>query len=298
MSIAVATYVDNQAIVKYPLYYITTMWDWADELYWFASDNENAKVFKSEYSLLPEDLKRKLKIIVLDHKITSPDQICIAQNKSIQWMKENCKTDYLAFQQADLIITPHGIGIINDWLSQKPCRPIAFAALQNKLFVELLDNPFGVVIMNHDFNYKAVPGWFVNDGGTNESIKSLYGIRKMSSSFSDDPSLNSWSLDVITKNERIMMDLGYFDIDSYYRKLTNHIRLWPDKEWKTKMKELFDRSKEDGIKAAFERISQHEETGGKFKVVPYEGQYKWLIEKINVQEDYQLVKKIWSKIFG
>ncbi len=268
-----ATYVDNQKILKYPIDLISSMLTWCDHIYWFVSDEINQDECEKYVN------NEKIKIVNINHKIIKPVDISIAQNKCVQWIKNNTKAEFIFYQQADLIMTPEGQQIASNWVKQHNDQlAISLSAAQNKLFVELFDNPNGGVLFHRNFNYNATEdGWFI------DNTLSPYSYRTL---------LDPWNSPVLKQNMRPMMDLGYISSTAYINKLINHAKIWPD-NWKYSLLQTYLKDKAQGIKETIIRIRNFEESKGKpIKVVENTGQYSWLITKANLLDEYNFLKSI------
>lgn len=250
---------------------------WCRTIYWFASDEANASMLRKLSQGKP-----RIRVVVLNHKIRKPVDIAIAQNLSVQWIQENDQhADFIFYQQADLIITPEGTDFAQKWVKEFDGRElvVGLAAAQNKLFVELLDNPNGGVLFHRSWKFVSV-----EDGWEVLNVPSPFSYRK-----SEKP----WMSPTLVNEQRPMMDLGYISTDAYIRKLINHARIWPDGDWKQKLLKVYQADKREGIRQTFLRIAKFEESKGKpVVVVPYAGQYKWLIDKMGLQSEYNLIKSV------
>lgn len=274
--IIAATYVDNQSIVQYPIETMYRLLNWCDKMIWFVGDKEN-------HDVIAPLVKDKIEIIQIDQKIIIPEDIRFAQNKAVNWIKANTNTEFIFYQQADLLLTPHGEKIATDWIADYDgnTKSISLCVAQNKLFVELFDNPNGGVLFHKSWEYEAEDdGWFLKNS------YSPYSYR-----FSSDP----WNHPTLVNDARPMMDLGYITTDAYMRKLICHGKIWPDKEWKERLYKIYQQDKIQGIRETFKRIEQYEESKGKpMKIVEYKGQYKWLIDTFGFNDEYEMIKKITS----
>jgi hypothetical protein len=264
-----ATYIDNQEILQYPIIQVVKqLKNFCNRVFVFASDIENEKYLQSQV---------QTEIVNINHKIRRPVDISIAQNRCVRWLKENTTADFIAYQQADLIITELGINFAKSWIDNPTDMAIGLAAAQNKLYVELLDNPYGCVLMKKEFDYVSI-----EDGWEVQTVKSPTSYRH---------DINPWENKTL-KDNRLMMDLGYISVDAYYRKLINHVRIWPDVDWKIQLRKLYDTDKKAALRETFKRIKKYEESKGKLTVVEYSGQYKWLIDLMSLYEDYKFVESI------
>ena len=271
MRTAVGTYVDHIDVVLYPVAFLTNSWHIFDKLYWFASDHNNAVILTSIRE--SHALRDRIEIVVLNHKIIHPNDIGVAQEKAYEIMRAG--VDYVVYQQADLYITQYGVSEIQKWLATSPADAVAVRVMQNQLFCETWYNPNGVMIIPTRFNYSSPgDGWlnYVRDQTTSD-INIVLAERD------------------ITK--RLALDLGYLSIDTYYRKMVNHNRIWPSAE-KDIMIALLRTDKYRGVIAAITNLA------GACDLVQVRrsGQYGELIDVFGLSDDYDLVTRAIAEVKG
>lgn len=293
--IAIGTYVDNQEIVQYPVEYLAETWESFDHLYWFGSDAENCQIL--EKLIVNHTCKNKIKIINLEHKIKCPSDIGQAQNKCVEYMLIDSAADFIAYQQADLCLTAAGVSAINNFASnatitdELASRILTMAAIQNKLYCETEHNPIGCVVAHRSCNIAYAGGWTFNCwNGNNAGVNSYIGNRwclLVNNAIKIEP-VGLW--------KRYMLDLGYISIDAYYRKLINHAKIWPDYTWKNEFKELFDNDKAEGVKAAIKRACLHDMQGRPISMVSYADEYKVVIDRLGLLDDYNFVRSIYVQL--
>src|ERR1035437_8058260 len=97
MKIAYATYVDHQEEIVYPIDFLSSK---IPGLIVYCSDKENQ---------LQKDWR------IIDHKITIPLDISIAQNKCVSHVFGTTDVDFVVYLQADIYITNIGHEIISDF---------------------------------------------------------------------------------------------------------------------------------------------------------------------------------------
>ncbi len=122
MNIIYATYIDNQAEIKYPIEFIVSK---IPNLSVYCSDEKNQKIL----------FEQGINARIIGVKINEPIDISIAQNKCIEDMFENSKADFIVWVQADIHITERGFKIINDFCKEENLsQTCALGLLHIKLF--------------------------------------------------------------------------------------------------------------------------------------------------------------------
>lgn len=247
---------------------IAKQWSWADKRIWFTSDDSVAEQLQSLQS-------GEIEIIPLGCYVRTPGDIATAQNRCFTYVQQ-FDYEFYFYQQADLIITPFGNQMVKDWLFNPTADHIGLAASQNKLNIELYDNPNGGVLMRKGFTYHSTEdGWHV------DNIISPYSYRHLP---------HPWQSMTLSEECRPMMDLGYLSTAAYKRKLISHAEIWPDKDWKFELLDLYETDIEQALFKTFDRVVRFEESRKEeIFIQPLSGQYYWLNEIANNFDDYNLV---------
>lgn len=260
IDIAIGTYIDNQAVIGYPVAFISRYWSSFVKRYWFASDDENAAV-------LDKVRPHGVMIEVVGQKIDAPADLMRAYPLCIDLLrKSGCAS--IALQEADLCFTDRGVEFVDKMLPEM--HRMQIPAMQNKLFVETWNNPVGCVILPADGFYQVGPmsDWEVRLSPDHDFTE--YRIQRAGP-------------------RRLMLDLGYISCAAFVRKMIGHQRLWPG-DRRAGIVEAFGKSKAEGIRAALPLIQS--EVMGKPNPVAYEGQYKTLIDEMGLIEGYREVCEV------
>ena len=296
--IAIGTYVDHQEAVQYPVSHLAETWKDFDKLFWFGSDQYNCDILRTLACNHP--CKNKLSIVNINKKIERSNApgcfgITAAQNACVKYMLDNTSAEFIAYQQADLCLTESGARAIID-LTAKIIpdgklmqRMFIIAAMQSKLYCETECNPLGCVVFHRNCSITYGDDWLFNCSADGENGSNEFGP-------------DGWYIVVngaktkpIGLEQRYMLDLGYLDTGAYYRKLVNHAKIWPDYQWKNQIKAQFDKNKINGIIMALRRIKSYDMHGQPISMVDYSGEYKILIDKFKLLDDYNLVKLAFSR---
>lgn len=275
MRVVVGTYVDHLETVRYPVDVLTDSLDWCDQVYWFASDDENAAILRGMAA--DHRLNDRIIIVVLEKGITHPNDIGIAETASFDFMKAHDDADFIGYQVADEVLTPAGVAVIQKLLP-KASAPFAISALKNQLYVELWHSPLALVLFPRDYSFKSLgDGWDRRYLAVDDSWRGIPPYRE------ED------------RSPPYMIDLGYMSTDAYYRKLVNHNRIWPDRK-KPRGREAFDLDLAEGIQWGLENIARM--TAKIPVVLEYSGFYRYVIDRLGLYADYMLVKSVAERMYA
>lgn len=256
---AIGSFIDNQRAVGYPIGYVSRQWADFRRLFWFTSDAENRELLEKERESHP--MADRIVIVEIGIHIQTPADLMRVYPACVERLQHaGCK--FVALQEADLVLTDFGIEAIRDQIENR--RVMGIPAMQNKLYCETYDNPHGCVVLPSESKYTM--------GNTDWEV------------YVDSVPWLNWDL----KHEsgaRLMLDLGYFGTDAYYRKLENHGRLWPNETWKVH-RAAFDRSAGEGIRLALDRVRSE---CGQIKMIPLDEQYQTLLDDLGLRVDWSLV---------
>jgi hypothetical protein len=95
-----------------------------------------------------------------------------------------------------------------------------------------------------------------------------------------------------TDNPLLALDLGYLGTKQYYRKMKNHVNIWPD-QYKREWIRMYESGNIDGaIEMAYG--SMRFWRGAPLSLFPYDA-YKLMIDRLNLHDDFERCKSIMSK---
>jgi hypothetical protein len=268
---AIATYVDNQEAVGYPVSYITNYWSDFAEIFWLASDVDNAMELRAMRDEHP--MADRIKVATLGVKITKPCHLMLAYGESVAFLQRTAKSKFVAFQEADVCFTDHGIDTIKRQLEDR--RFMGMPAIKSVLYHETKtwNHPHGCVIFPRNATYEIGP-----DSDWQVRLKN-FGASQYEA---------NWELKHTSDDLRMMIDLSYFSVGMYERKLVSHNRLWPD-QFKVDCKAAFNRSFGEGARMAVARFKQECGDTSAY-MVEYAGQYKRIIDDLGLRDEYAAVK--------
>jgi len=270
---AVGTFVDHQEVVRYPVGLITEPYEDFDEIYWFGSDDENVELLESIKAAHP--LRDRIAVVNLNQKIREPRDIGTAQTRSVKFMQRT-GADIVGYQQADLCLTDDGIHeVIRELANATPTTAFSVSVMQNKLYCESYFTPHCCFFIGSGIEHNWSWGW------ENKWRKPGAEWRQFSSLDQDSTA-------------RLMIDLGYFDTASFYRKMVNHQRIWVNQPWVLEMQGLLETDMAAAVRYGIQRLwaEMRYEPEHKPRVVEYEGAYKKVIDRMGLYEDYCFVRSV------
>lgn len=259
--------VDNLQWYDYRVEYASERLYNFDKVIWFGCNDYQVELLKEK------KCKHKgIEIINIEHQIRNGKDFDLGQDKCFQFVKNNYDYDVFVMQSADELLTDYGIQEVESWINNSDENFAAFMGQSNKLYCETLLAPIVFQIMRRGVNYRS------NKGGDNKR-------------FCDD-------IDIVKNlkysGKNYLVDIGYISTEVFYKKMINWNRLCygsPEKEHLIKLYEEGDL--EEFIFHVFKyfRSEFHGATDKKI-VMENEGEYKRLIEDFNLQDDFNLVKKV------
>ena len=275
--------VDHLEYVNYRVEYISNRLLIFDLVIWFGADNYQCGqlIEKKRYCNHPN-----IKIVNLNHKIKDGRDFAIMQDMSFSYIKEHYDYSICAFQSADELLTDYGIKAVDNWIKHSKEQFALFAAMSNKMFCETFNAELVFQIFRRGQEYRSNNGLsdnirFCNDIDMNTNIK----ISNLG--YSDKEKYN------------YIIDTGYIDALACYQKIVNWGRLCYGDANKTYLAELYKTGQKELFIKEFIRlhISEfHRETDKKVTPVKYEGEYKRLIDDLDLKDDYDLTVKLINEL--
>ena len=273
---------DNLEWVNYRVEYISNRLILFDLVIWFGGDHEQCKLLeiKREQCLHPN-----VKIVNLNHKIKNGSDFAIMQDLSFAHIKENYKYSICAFQSADELLTEFGIQAVKLWIEHSDDQFAVFTAMSNKFFCETFIAPLVFQIFRGGVEYRSNNGLSDNTRFCNkvEITKNMYHTNL---GYSDTEHLN------------YVIDTGYINAEAAYQKAVNWSRLCYGDSNTPGTIALYATDKAAFIKRYihFCRGEFHGATDHKIILVQYQGEYKRLIDDLNLKADYDFTCKVIEQI--
>lgn len=193
-------YVDHQDEIHYPVPFICRNLDMFDRIYLFSSDSINASLLEAEMKSHP--LSNKVSVISIGVKIEDPSHIATAQNRCVEWLRENDGFDYVFVLQADTTVTKSGCRVLEDWFASEDVgRPPLMMKLRViTVHVESCRSYFGAAIIGR----KSGRSKFVGDGAHTEGY---------------------W---ISTDQDHVWhtIDVGKASVEAFKNKISRHTKTW------------------------------------------------------------------------
>lgn len=195
--VAVSIYVDHQDVIQYPIGYIVSRLVWADEVWLFGGDAENARLLNLAVEQSCGPARRGVSIHDIGHKVNSPGDIATARNKAQAFLLENSSCEWSVVLSADTLPTPMATETIARLIDQGVDEPHHVPTHMMELYCDVGSSAYGCTLVP-----RAHRGQWASDGSYFASGRDL------------DTSVPE------------CLHLGYAGTDQVGRHLAQHARTW------------------------------------------------------------------------
>lgn len=271
--------IDHLEHVNYRVEYVSNRLMIFDLVIWFGADEHQCKLLEEKKHQCEHP---NVIIVNLNHKIKDGRDFAIMQDMSFKYIKDNYDYEICAFQSADELLTDYGVKSVEDWINNSDEQFAVFGAMSNKLFCETFFAQLVFQIFRKGVEYRSNNGLSDNIRYCNEQrIDSNQYVYNLGDS--DKEHLN------------YVIDTGYIDHFACYQKTKNWGRLCYHDNYTD---ELVTRYEEGDLKGFIwlfiekSRSEYHGATDKKITPVKYEGEYKRLIDDLNLKEEYEYTREI------
>ena len=271
--------VDHLEHFDYKVEYVSNRLTSFDMVIWFGADEHQCEMLeaKKNYCKHPN-----VSVVNLDHKIKNGNDFAIMQDMSFEHIKNNYDYSICAFQSADELLTDYGIKAVDEWIANSDQEFAVFYAMSNKMFCETYVAPLVFQIFRRGVEYRT-------NNGLSDNIRYCNGKAITDNNYYTNLGYSD------QEDSNYIIDLGYINAEACYNKVRNWSRLCYGDGHTPKLLGLYDlEDKTEFIKFFIERHRGefHGATDHKVTPVLYQGEYKRLIDDLNIKADYDFTVEL------
>lgn len=233
MSIAVAIYADHQETIQYPVGYIASQLDWADEVWLFGGDEISTHLLEIT---VPQHLRWPSRPLVahnIRHKVSLPEDIAIARNKTQLHLREHSTCDWFVILSADTLPTSAAVETIRYLIDLRIDAPRHIPTHMLELYCDVGSSPYGCTIFHRDYanDWTGDGSYFLGSaGGEDTKIPTC-------------------------------LHLGYLSTDAVGRHLAQHARTWNSPEGARRF-DLYQNDRREFVRQTLLDIRERRVTAG------------------------------------
>lgn len=252
MTLGIATYVDNLDRVRYDIPLVVENWEADRKLVYSGSD-------KTTFIL--RDMNLDVEIISLNIPINKPSDLPIVHNAADNHAY-SLGLDSLIYTEADVYITKKGMELLHKYYHENQSATLSCMYVQLYVYMWRMTHTVHITFAN-----KRIIRDLHGDGAN-------FSIRGMTR---DQHIFDKENFDYV-------LDIGYFTIDHYIKKLHNHNIIWPSNE-KVKRIAEFNIGVSNGLRDSYNSIIEMK----KEKLVPIDVElYGHLLEEFDAWDEYNM----------
>lgn len=273
--------VDNLEWVNYRVEYNSGRLLLFDLVIWFGGDEYQCQLLEEKKK---NCIHPNIKIVNLNHKIKNGADFAYMQDLSFQYIKENYDYSICAFQSADVLLTELGQRKVDEWIDNSHDDFAVFLSMNNKFFCE---TGYGIVvfqIFRSGVEYKT-------NNGLSDNIRFCNGEQIVKNKY--------WGQDGWSETEHLnyVIDNGYINPEAAFQKAKNWSRLCYGDANTPELLSLYS-DKRAFVKRYIELVRGEFHGFSDKKLIPvkYEGEYKRMIDDLNIKDDYDFVCSVVSEI--